>query len=119
MSESPVPIIDEEALMMMVGGNGDLLREIVRHFLDDYPTYLGRLVTAIAAGDRLKVERTAHTLRGAILNFHAPGAAGRARIIEQLARDGDLAEAPHLVHALQTELGEVARALQALCESKS
>ncbi len=84
---STVPF-DRSILIESLGNDHDLYVEIVNLFLGHYPGELETLRTALAAGDAVKLHRTAHSLKGAISNFSAPRATEAARTLEFSAKGG-------------------------------
>jgi len=86
-------IFDREAALARVGDDEELLLELVKIFLDDYPINLSAIRSALAAGNPKGVEYAAHTLKGAVANFGADAVVKEAFELEQLGRTGDIAYA--------------------------
>ena len=57
--------IDETALVAAFGGERSIVAEAATVFLDDLPRMMGRLRTAVAAGDMKETAAAAHALKGA------------------------------------------------------
>ena len=79
-------------------------------FLSQMPDLLGEIRTAVAAADGAAVERAAHKLRGAAVNFGAQRACDAALDLERMGRTGDLACAGQTLVELEratAALGEV------------
>ncbi len=87
------PPFDEAVLMEQVGGDAELMREIVDLFLADAPRLLDELRAAVAAGDAGLLKRAAHTIKGSASNFGAREVVEVAAALEAMGRDGDLARA--------------------------
>ena len=104
---------DPEALLARLGGDEDLLREVVGLFLDESPRLLGEAEAALAAGDAGRLEQTAHRLKGAIRNFGTSPAAEAAGRLEALGRSGNLDDAPAACRELAEALGRLRAALAA------
>jgi two-component system, sensor histidine kinase and response regulator len=104
---------DRAAALDVVGGDTDLLRELVDLFLEDCPRLMGDLRAAIAASDATGVKRAAHTLKGALQNFGAADVAGTAQALETMGRANDLAGAAPLSVTLERRLAALAPALRA------
>jgi len=83
-------VLDREAALSRVGGDGELLHEIAQIFLQDYPRSLAELRDAAGRGDTHGVERTAHGLKGAAANFGARPVVEAALIIEKMGHQQDL-----------------------------
>ncbi|MEJ7731071.1 MAG: response regulator [Polyangiaceae bacterium] len=113
------PLVDEAAALARVGGDPELLRELVGVFLAEVPGWLAELGKAMAAGDATSVRRVAHTIKGAVDNCGASSARASANRLEQLARDKQMAGAPAALDELAAELRRLDPALQALARGDS
>jgi len=82
--------LDEAVALSRVGGDFDLLKEVVELFLDDYPQALDKIRAAIAQRDPTGVEHHAHSLKGSVSTFGAQGAFEAALALEKKGRSGDL-----------------------------
>jgi CheY-like chemotaxis protein len=112
--DAPAPAVDRAALLERLGGDEELLRDVVRLFLADCPDRLAAIRAAIDRrdADRLRVE--AHTLKGAAANLSANHVAAAARALEQIGAGKNL----DAVEAAWRELsGAAERARVALQES--
>jgi HPt (histidine-containing phosphotransfer) domain-containing protein len=103
--------LDESVALSRVGGDVELLREVVGLFLDDYPHSLEMIREAVARGDQSSLERHAHSLKGSVSTFGAQEAYEAAQELEKQGRTGDLASAvdglrrlEHALIALRPEL---------------
>jgi HPt (histidine-containing phosphotransfer) domain-containing protein len=103
--------LDESVALSRVGGDVELLREVVGLFLDDYPQSLELIREAVAKGDQSSLERHAHSLKGSVSTFGADEAFEAALALEKQGRTGDLACAQdglrrleHAMIALRPEL---------------
>lgn len=77
-----VSVIDFGALSERVGSNTELMSEIVQIFFDRYPAIMARTRQAVVARDFKEVERSAHSIRGYLVNFYARRASEAARALE-------------------------------------
>ncbi len=100
-------ILDREALLAHVEGDKELLMEMVELFLQDSPRLIGAIREAAARGDAKSLERSAHTLKGSVSNFCASAAAAAALRLEQMGREGDLAQAAEGCAALEKEIARL------------
>lgn len=89
----PAPQFDRQAALARVGDDEDLLTELVRIFLDDYPTSISAIKDAVHKGAPQDLERAAHTLKGAVSNFGADAVVKEAFELECQGRLGDLTHA--------------------------
>src|ERR1044071_5759624 len=83
-------LINREAALDRVGGDEELLAEIARLFLEDYPRMVADIRDAIAAGDALGLEHAAHSLKGSVANFSADPARDAAFELEKIGRSKNL-----------------------------
>jgi CheY-like chemotaxis protein len=70
-------------------GDPELMHEIRRLFLDDYPARMIEIAEGVARGDARMLERAAHTLRGSAANFNAQEAVDVLLALEKMGRSGD------------------------------
>lgn len=105
-------VMDLSFLREALGDDHATLREVVGQFLSDCPRHLASLKQALTLQDARAVERSAHTLRGAVSNFGGQSAMQIALQLETAASQGDLSQAPHLSIKLEQEVGRLCAALQ-------
>ena len=106
--------IDEALALGRVGGDFELLQEVVGLFLDDYPKTLREIQAALTTGDASGVERYAHSLKGSVSTFGAKDVFESALALEKLGRSGDLSCAPEAVAKLEQSLSSLHPELEAL-----
>jgi len=111
------PIFDYDALLELAGGDEELLREIVRMFLEDCPSMLEQIDEAIAACDPEGLRQTAHALKGVIANFAVPAAEEAARALEHMGSEGDMERAEAVQAALVAEVDRLNTGLSAIVEA--
>jgi len=90
---SQLMMLDHQIALERVGGDEDLLREIVRLFLDECPRLIAHIQEAIDAGDTRRLEREAHSLKGSVANFGAEPVVKAALALEVIGRSGNLCDA--------------------------
>jgi two-component system sensor histidine kinase/response regulator len=103
-ASSSLPAYTRAGLLDRVGGNENLLRQMVCLFWEEAPELLQAVNTALEAGDARQLERAAHKCLGAFLTIGAEAAGRSARGLELAARAGELARAPNLTATLTDEL---------------
>src|SRR5207248_240550 len=96
----------------------ELLREIGRLFLADYPQQLAGVRQAALHGDGAALERLAHGLKGSVGNFHAPAAVAAALCLERMGREGRMDGVEPALDALGRELELTASALTEIMEKQ-
>ena len=86
-------------------------REVVAMFCRELPRQLDAIRASIDAGDTERLERTAHSLKGACAVVGAAPSARLAKTLEELGERATLDGAPAAFAALQQELGAAAAML--------
>jgi PAS domain S-box-containing protein len=94
------PTVNETELMVRVGGDRTLMRELVGLFLKTYPTSLAELRAAASRGDPEAVHRLAHGFGGMAGHFGAREVIEAARRLEVMGRAGNLGGAEGELAAL-------------------
>jgi two-component system, sensor histidine kinase and response regulator len=102
---------DPEAALQRAGGSQELLAELVGLHLEQTPELLAAIKTAIAQQDGSRLERAAHTLKGAVSNFDALPACEAALRLEQLGRSPEWTEIAQACARLEQELDRLTEAM--------
>jgi len=105
--EAQLRQLDESLALSRVGGDVELLKEVIELFLSDYPSTVEKIKAAVAGSDATALEHQAHSLKGSVSTFGADRAFEAAFALEKQGRSGDLRGAPE-------GLLELEQALQAL-----
>lgn len=106
------PIFDRAGLIERLGGDTELVDEIVQIFLESADEMIGTVDSAVADGDAHRVERSAHSLKGALLNIAADSVAEGALRLEQAGRSGELELCSQLLDELKQEYDLLLQALR-------
>ena len=85
--------LDHAVVLERLGGDEELLHEVAQLFLKEYPSLMAEIRKAAQAGDALRLERAAHSLKGSIANFGAESAVQAALTVEKIGRSGDMGRA--------------------------
>jgi HPt (histidine-containing phosphotransfer) domain-containing protein len=93
MSVDNKAMFDLEDVRKRMGGDDQLLLDIIRLFLDDAPKRLTALKAAVDAGDARQIRSEAHGLKGAAANLSASRVVEAAAVLEQFVGEGDAAPA--------------------------
>jgi HPt (histidine-containing phosphotransfer) domain-containing protein len=109
-------LFDREAALARVGDDEELLAELVKIFLDDYPNSLSTIDEAVAKLDSSLLEKAAHTLKGAVSNFGAEAVVKEAFDLERQARSGDLSRATESLQRLHNVLKQLDYELRLIAE---
>jgi CheY-like chemotaxis protein len=105
--------LNEAALMAHVGGDEQLLHEIVDLFLEDLPERLAAVRKAVRRRDALALSSAAHALKGAVSHFAARDSFEFALKLERMGRAGDLDGAEEALSGLKNEIAGLTHALAA------
>jgi HPt (histidine-containing phosphotransfer) domain-containing protein len=112
--KSPRDVLDVEKALDMIGGDMDLLKEILGMFSADVARKLADLQQGLAISDAAMAKRAGHTLKGAASNICAESVRKVACEIEQLAAQGDLKSVAEKMPSLQAELAKLEAAIALL-----
>jgi len=108
----PLPAQSLQMLLDTLGGDRELLKEIVQLFLEHYPIVLQRLSAAVAQQDAPTVMASAHTLKGELAQMGFERALEPTRQLEQMGRDERLGLAPDALSELKIEMARYSAALR-------
>src|SRR5258708_4751614 len=95
---------DPESLWDRVDGDMGLLRELNEVFAEEAPKMLADIENAIRRGSAPDLEKSAHKLKGSVLQFSAQAAAAGASELEEMGRRGSVTGAEPRLHTLRQEI---------------
>mgnify|MGYP001181036242 CR=1 FL=1 len=107
-------VLDRCVALEHVGGDTELLRELIDVFLQDCPRMMEEAREALGAGDLLKLKRAAHSLKGAAGILGGKLVFEAALRLETIAHQGELSQAEPAWEALRQALEQLRHALMAL-----
>jgi two-component system sensor histidine kinase/response regulator len=110
-AQTAEPVLDRAAMLETVEQDLELLRELVEIFLAETPGLLTQIRSGVQEKHAESVERAAHTLKGALMNFGARRACEVARQLENRGREARLDNAAPLVSQLESEVVQACQAL--------
>jgi len=105
-------VFDRAEMLDRLGGDVEFLDDVLGVFLDESPKMMDAARGAVHEGDARRVERSAHTLKGALMNIAAEPAAELAARLETLGREESLDECPRVLAALETAITRLERTLR-------
>jgi CheY-like chemotaxis protein/anti-sigma regulatory factor (Ser/Thr protein kinase) len=108
-ADAAASVIDWEAAIEAVGGNRNLLREIVVTSQQEMPDLLRQLDDAIAAQDTRTALRLAHTIRGAAGILAVATTLKAAAAIEEAARNNGLESVSRQMSCLREAINQLVR----------
>ena len=103
--------IDIASALARMDGDVDLLKDLLKLFLEGLPEMLVDLREAVRAGDASAIEFGAHNLKGSVGNFAAQPAFEAALKLEAIGRDGRLSEAEQAYAELENEIDRFTSAI--------
>jgi two-component system sensor histidine kinase/response regulator len=105
---------DPESLWDRVDGDMELLRELNEVFAEEAPKMLADIENAICRGSAPDLEKSAHKLKGSVLQFSAQAAAAGASELEEMGRRGSVTGAEPRLHMLRQEIVLLQAALNSM-----
>jgi PAS domain S-box-containing protein len=106
--------LDESLALSRVGGDVELLKEVIELFLDDYPSTYEKIKNAVASSDASALEHHAHSLKGSVSTFGAGRAFEAAFALEKQGREGNLTGAQEGLRRLEQALEALRPELESL-----
>jgi HPt (histidine-containing phosphotransfer) domain-containing protein len=107
-------VVPSSGMLERVGGDRELLAEVIQFFLEDCPPMIELMRQGLADGNYIAVHRTAHSLTGSAGNFDATAVTTLARTLEAHAIAHDLPEAQQAFAELETETSQLLTRLTAI-----
>jgi HPt (histidine-containing phosphotransfer) domain-containing protein len=108
-------IMDVASALDRLGGDVELLDQIILIFLEDAPMLVHATREALAAGNTGELRRAAHSLKGMMATLIAREGANAAFRLEQCAARGDAATASPLIHECGEHVAQISAALHDYC----
>jgi two-component system, sensor histidine kinase and response regulator len=116
-SQEPDEQIDRVSLLERVEGDQELLTEMIHLFQDDVPNLLTAMRDALQRGDMAVLERSAHSLKGAVGNLSAKATAAAALHLEKDAKNNDAESAKISLVEVERAVKHLLPALAELCQA--
>ncbi len=79
-----------DTALKQMGGDGELLNELVKVFFESYPKSLSKVYEAVENHDGEALERAAHTIKGSVGYFGAKAVVEAALNLEIMGRNNEL-----------------------------
>ena len=99
-------IFDKDELLNRVGGDEELLQELLNLFLVNFPGQLHELRQALQHNDAVKIAEQAHTIKGASANLGAHTLKHKAFKMETAGKNNDLILAQATLNQLDSEFNK-------------
>ncbi|HWQ13597.1 MAG TPA: response regulator [Roseiflexaceae bacterium] len=100
-------------LLDVIGGEREVLVELIDSFLETAPGLLARLSAGVAGGNAAEVRAAAHTIKSSGNDFGATRLAALSQALEEMGKAGALDGAAGLADEVAAEYRHVAAALEA------
>lgn len=104
-------IVDCRSALKRLEGDCELFQDLLGFYFSDAPKHVANIRAAVEAEDAEALRRAAHTLKGLVSNFDARTTMELAAALEDLGRDGNVAEARKRVPALEHQIDRLTAAL--------
>src|SRR5215469_1027030 len=111
--------VDLGQMLERLGGDENLLQEVLEIFLEQTPKLLKTLRDALARGEAETVERTAHSMKGELGYLGAKEVSQKARQLEELGRGRNLEGAAQVFASFEADIIAIAEAIRRQRGSKS
>ena len=102
-----------ETLLEVIGGERELLVELIDSFLETAPPLLARLNQGVAQGNAAEVRTAAHTIKSSSKDFGATRLAELCQELEDMGKAGTLGGTAELAAQVEAEYRPVKAALEA------
>jgi len=102
-----LPPVQLKEALEVVGGDVDLLKDVVSMSLEECPEQVQALKAAVEGQDAAGVERSAHRLKGIMGNVGGMVAREVAQRLEEMGSKGDLAQGPMVLKRFIEEFERV------------
>ena len=90
-----IRLVGVKQMREVLGGDDEIILVLISAFLKEYKGLLGDLELAVSNGESRAIENAAHTIKGAVSNFHAEPVRSLAQEIEANGRSGDVESAKY------------------------
>jgi signal transduction histidine kinase/FixJ family two-component response regulator/HPt (histidine-containing phosphotransfer) domain-containing protein/CHASE3 domain sensor protein len=100
-------LLSFDSLISWADGDPALANELIEMFREDCPRFLADIREAIERGDAEALDRSAHTLKGALGYFTRGRATKAALRLQQIGVDGDLRDARKTMNELEQSVEQL------------
>ncbi|MFH0920623.1 MAG: Hpt domain-containing protein [Fibrobacterota bacterium] len=112
VNRKPQAVFDKSGVMENIGGDVQLLKELLTLFLEDYPQRLTAIHFALENKDWQKAAMETHSLKGTLSNLGAVIAKEHAASLNKLCRSGTPVDCITPYAGLRESVEEFAQALK-------
>jgi HPt (histidine-containing phosphotransfer) domain-containing protein len=101
-----------------LGGDEDLVRQLVSLFLAEYPRMIGAIRDSVAGGSADAIRRAAHAFKGSVANFTDQAPMTTAFELEVMGKENRLDTVAEVLGRLEREIESLAEQLRAFESGK-
>jgi signal transduction histidine kinase/CheY-like chemotaxis protein len=101
-----------DTLIARLGGDATLARHVATLFLADCPRIVAAVRDSVAAGSADRLRRAAHAFKSSAANFTDDGAVKTAEMLEQIGREGRMADAAAALSRFEREVASLVTRIQ-------
>jgi len=102
-----------DVMVERLGGDEELVRQLVSLFLAEYPRMIGAIRDSVAGGSADAIRRAAHAFKGSVANFTEQAPMTTALELEMMGKESRLDEVPAAFARLEREVELLAAQLRA------
>lgn len=110
---NPNTVLNLREALSRIDDDRETLHAMIEVFLEQGPQDLAAIQEALKHRDAAAAARSAHRLKGSVLQFCADAAVEAAKAVETAGKSGDVEETDRLFRTLQTEMTRLFEALRA------
>jgi HPt (histidine-containing phosphotransfer) domain-containing protein len=111
-------VMNVDDALRRLGGDEELLRDIVQIYLEDAPGIIERIHNAAAQSDTNALQRAAHSLKGLGATLSASEVVGAAARLEHMAASKNLSDTAKAVAEVDRHVSDLNAAVQQLLRRK-
>jgi two-component system, sensor histidine kinase and response regulator len=116
--ESLEAVMDRTLALARVDGDEALLADLAKLFCDESPRMMAAMHEAVVDRDSDRIQRSAHSLKGAVATLAAQRTFEAALRIERLGRSGDMSQVDKAYALLEIHVRRLRAVLQTIASGK-
>src|SRR6185436_991262 len=109
---------DADALRHRLSGDDELMRDVIRMFIDDLPARLSAINDAVTRRDAEALRAAAHALKGSAASLSAGALSEAAHVLERIGAESRMEAADGARRLLSVEATSVIEMLQRYCATE-
>jgi two-component system sensor histidine kinase/response regulator len=116
--EAESAVMDRSLALARVDGDESLLADLAKLFCEESPAMMAAIEEAVSAKDSERLQRAAHSLKGAAATLSAQKAFEAALSLERLGRSGDLSQVEKAYALLEMQVQRLQSVLETVSAGK-